>query len=102
MAAEPDPVIPYRSGMSPGYRRKTRRNSSSVSPRSSTRIEPSSAPSRKARRSLRLNSVRRAARSVASRVLWSICQFWVLSLTSCLSLAPHVLAAVALKEVTVP
>lgn len=72
-------ALAHRSQMSPGYQRTTRGNSPSVSPRPSTRIERSSARSRKARRSLRLSSLRRAARSVASRVLWSIGQFWVLS-----------------------
>ncbi len=41
----------YRSGTSPGYRRRTRRSSAVVSPRPSSRCERSSAPSRNARRS---------------------------------------------------
>ena len=57
----------YCSRRSPGYRRRIRRSSSAVSPRPSSRCERSSAPSTNARRSFRLNSVRRGAPSIGWR-----------------------------------
>ena len=57
----------YRSGTSPGYRRRTRRSSFAVSPRPSSRCERSSAPSTNARRSFWFSSLRRCASSIAWR-----------------------------------
>ena len=48
----------YRSGRSPGYRRRTRRSSSAVSPRPWSRRDCSSAPSTNACRSLRFKGCR--------------------------------------------
>jgi hypothetical protein len=61
----------YRSGRSPGYRRRTRWSSSSESPRPTSRRDCSSAPAMKAARSRRLSSRRRLALPVG----WSGCWF---------------------------
>ena len=56
----------YRSGRSPGYRRRIRFSSAGVSPRPSSRRERSSAPSTNAWRSWRFSSARRARFAASS------------------------------------